>query len=113
MGTVTGMTVHSLGHRESHVALYLVINRERLQLLHRTSMNCDGGHKDNGGGGTVLLLVHFQGRLLLGVRRTSWLYEMGKGQLLKKCELRGLPTVVKTLQAAGDRVNVSNMMSDV
>lgn len=28
---------------------------------------------------------------------------MGKRQLLRKCELRGLPTFVKTLQTAGDR----------
>ena len=59
------------------------------------------------------MLVNFQGWLLVGIGRTMWLYEMRKRQLLKKCEVRGLPTVVKTLQAAGDRANVSNMMSDV
>ena len=42
-----------------------------------------------------------------------WLYEMGKGQLLKNCELRGLPTVVKTLQAMGNRVYVGDMMCRV
>ena len=52
------------------------------------------------------MLVNFQGWLLLGVGRTLWLYEIRKGQLLKKCELRGLPTVVKMLQAAGNRAYV-------
>ena len=37
------------------------------------------------------------------VRQSVRRYEMGKLQLLKKCELRGLPTISKSLQAAGDR----------
>ena len=49
----------------------------------------------------------------MGVGRTVRLYEMGKRQLLKKCKLRGLPTVVKTLQAAGDRAYVGDMMRGV
>ena len=93
VGTVTGMTMHPLCHSSSHILLYRVVNGECLQLLHRTKV-------DNG---PVLSLVHFQGRLLVGIGRTVRLYEMGKRQLLKKCELRGMPTLGKTLQAAGDR----------
>ena len=73
--------------------LYRVVNGDRLQLLHRTTVD----------GGPVLALAHFQGRLLVGIGKTLRLYEMGKRQLLRKCELRGLPTFVKTLQTAGDR----------
>jgi len=109
VGTVTGMTMHPLGHRESHVVLYRVVNGERLQLLHRTKVDNDGD-KDIG---PVLSLVHFQGRLLVGIGRTVRLYEMGKRQLLKKCELRGLPAMVKTLQAAGDRAYVGDMMQSI
>ena len=54
VGTVTGMTAHPLGHRESHVALCRVVNGERLQLLHRTSVEGDSSDKDDGGGGPVL-----------------------------------------------------------
>ena len=103
VGTVTGMTMHPLGHKESHVVLYRVVNGERLQLLHRTKVD----------DGPVLSLVHFQGRLLVGIGKTVRLYEMGKRQLLKKCELRGFPTMVKTLQAAGDRAFVGDMMQSV
>jgi splicing factor 3B subunit 3 len=103
VGTVTGMTMHPLSHKESHVVLYRVVNGERLQLLHRTKVD----------DGPVLSLVHFQGRLLVGIGKVVRLYEMGKRQLLKKCELRGLPTTVKTLQAAGDRAFVGDMMQSV
>jgi len=103
VGTVTGMTMHPLNHKESHVVLYRVVNGERLQLLHRTKVD----------DGPVLSLVHFQGRLLVGIGQVLSLYEMGERQLLKKCELRGLPTMVKTLHAAGDRVFVGDMMQSV
>ena len=93
VGTVTEMTMHPLNQTASHVILYRVVNGDRLQLLHRTTID----------DGPVLALAHFQGRLLVGIGKTLRLYEMGKRQLLRKCELRGLPTFVKTLQAAGDR----------
>ncbi len=95
VGTVTGMTLHPLKQTASHVALYRIVNGERLQLLHKTTMNASDG--------PVLAMAHFQGRLLVGLGTTLRLYEMGKRQLLRKCELKGLPTFVKTLQTAGDR----------
>ncbi|KAL7548666.1 hypothetical protein ACHAWF_011936 [Thalassiosira exigua] len=100
VGTATGMTMHPLAQRESHIALYRVANGERLQLLHRTKVD----------DGPVLSLVHFQGRLLAGVGKTLRLYEMGKRQLLKKCELRGLPSMAKALHAAGDRAYAGDAM---
>ena len=93
VGTVTGMTMLPLNQKESHVLLYRVLNGERLQLLHRTKVD----------DGPVLAMAHFQGRLLVGIGKSLRLYEMGKRQLLRKCEIRGLPTMVKTLQTAGDR----------
>jgi splicing factor 3B subunit 3 len=103
VGTVTGMTMHPLNQTASHIALYRVINGERLQLLHKTKVD----------DGPVLALAQFQGRLLVGIGKTLRLYEMGKRQLLRKCELRGLPTMVKLLQAAGDRAFVGDMMQSV
>ena len=93
VGTVTGMSMNPLKQTASHVILYRVVNGDRLQLLHRTTVD----------DGPVLALAHFQGRLLVGIGKTLRLYEMGKRQLLRKCELRGLPSFVKTLQTAGDR----------
>ena len=103
VGTVTGMTMLPLKQEASHVLLYRVINGERLQLLHRTKVD----------DGPVLAMAHFQGRLLVGIGKTLRLYEMGKRQLLRKCELRGLPTMVKTLQTAGDRAFVGDMLQSV
>mmetsp|Transcript_7257 Transcript_7257/g.14254 ORF Transcript_7257/g.14254 Transcript_7257/m.14254 type:complete len:854 (-) Transcript_7257:195-2756(-) len=104
VGTVTGMTLHPLKQVSSHVILYRVVDGERLQLLHKTTMNSAEGD------GPVLAMAHFQGRLLVGIGKTLRLYEMGKRQLLRKCELKGLPTFVKTLQTAGDRVYFGDMM---
>lgn len=103
VGTVTSMTMLPLKQEASHVLLYRVINGERLQLLHRTKVD----------DGPVLAMAHFQGRLLVGIGNTLRLYEMGKRQLLRKCEIRGLPTMVKALQTAGDRAFVGDMLQSV
>jgi len=103
VGTVTGMKMHPLKHSTSHIILYRVVNGEKLQLLHRTQVD----------DGPVLALTHFQGRLMVGIGQTLRLYEMGKRQLLRKCELRGLPTMIKTLQGAGDRAYVGDMMQSM
>jgi splicing factor 3B subunit 3 len=103
VGTVTGMTLHPLKVSTSHIVLYRIINGDRFQLLHRTTVD----------DGPVLALAHFQGRLLVGIGKTLRLYEMGKRQLLRKCELRGLPTYVKALQTVGDRAFVGDMMQSI
>ena len=103
VGTVTGMTMHPLKHSASHIVVYRVVGGGKLELLHRTPVD----------DGPVLALAHFQGRLLAGIGQTLRLYEMGKRQLLRKCELRGLPTMIKTLQGAGDRAYVGDLMQSV
>lgn len=102
VGTVQNMTMNPLRQSASHITLYRVVNG-RLQLLHRTAVD----------DGPVLALAHFQGRLLVGIGKSLKLYEMGKRQLLRKSELRGLPTYVKTLQTAGDRAFLGDMMQSV
>jgi splicing factor 3B subunit 3 len=104
VGTVTGMTLHPLKYTSSHIVLYRIVNGDRLQLLHRTAAVDDG---------PVFALAHFQGRLLVGIGKTLRLYEMGKRQLLRKCELRGLPTYVKAIQTVGDRAFVGDMMQSI
>jgi splicing factor 3B subunit 3 len=103
VGTVTGMTLNPLRSSTSHIILYRIVNDDRLQLLHRTLID----------DGPVLALAHFQGRLLAGVGTKLRLYEMGKRQLLRKCEYRGLPTYVKALQTVGDRAFVGDLMRSV
>lgn len=91
VGTVTGLSMHPLKHKEAHIVIYRLVHG-RMQLLHKTPVEAP-----------VLALAHFQGKLLCGIGKTLRLYEMGKKQLLRKTELRGMPRMVKTLQAAGDR----------
>lgn len=102
VGTASNMTLHPLKCTAAYVVLYRVINGDRLQLLHRTQVEAP-----------VLAMTQFCGRLLVGVGNVLRLYEMGKKQLLRKCELRTLPTFVKTLQAAGDRAYVGDMMQSI
>lgn len=98
VGTVTGLSLHPLKHKESHIALYRILN-DRLQLLHKTLVE-----------DPVLAVAHFQGKLLCGVGKILRLYEMGKKQLLRKTELRGIPKLIKTLQTAGDRYVLAKIM---
>jgi splicing factor 3B subunit 3 len=103
VGTVTGMTMHPLKAETSHIVLYRIVNGDRFQLLHRTPVD----------DGPVLALAHFQGRLVVGIGNCLRIYEMGKRQLLRKCELRNLPTFVKTIQTVGDRAFVGDMMQSI
>ena len=103
VGTVTGMTMNPLKQETSHIVLYRIINGDRFQLLHRTAVD----------DGPVLALAHFQGRLVVGIGKCLRLYEMGKRQLLRKCELRGLPSYVKTIQTVGDRAFVGDMIQSI
>lgn len=103
VGTVTGMTMHPLKQSASHIILYRIVNGDRLQLLHKTTVE----------DGPVLALAHFQGRLLAGIGKSLRMFEMGKRQLLRKCERRGLSTFARTIQTAGDRAFVGDMMQSV
>jgi len=103
VGTVTGMSMNPLRQSASHIVLYRIVNGKQIQLLHRTTVE----------DGPVLALAHFQGRLLVGIGKSLRLYEMGKRQLLRKCELRGLPTYVKTIQTVSDRAFIGDMMQSI
>jgi splicing factor 3B subunit 3 len=93
VGTVTSFNLQTQAFTAAHIHLYRMVG-DRLQLLHKTKVEAP-----------VLAVTAFQGRLLVGVGRTLRLYEMGKRQLLRKCEIRSIfPTMIKTLHCASDRV---------
>jgi len=93
VGTVTSFNVTTQDFSAAHIHLFRMVG-DRLQLLHKTKVEAP-----------VLALACFQGRLLAGVGRTLRLYEMGKRQLLRKCEVRFVfPTMIKTLNSVSDRV---------
>jgi len=103
VGTVTEMKLAPMKHERSQIILYRVIGGGKLQLLHRTIVD----------DGPVLALAHFQGRLVAGIGKTIRLFEMGKRQLLRKCERRDLPTMVRNIQAVGNRVFVGDMLRSI
>ncbi|GMH98623.1 hypothetical protein TrVE_jg11947 [Triparma verrucosa] len=83
--------------KEYGISLYRVVN-SRLTLLHTTKVNAP-----------VLSMTQFNSKLLVGCGGLVRLYDMGKKQLLRKCEARATTSNVKTLAAAGDRIYVGTL----
>ena len=54
-------------------------------------------------------LCPFQGRLLAGVGNVLRIYDMGKKKLLRKCENRDFPHLIKTLHTQGSRIVVGDI----
>lgn len=54
-------------------------------------------------------LSPFQGRLLAGVGNVLRIYDMGKKKLLRKCENRDFPRMIKTLHTSGSRIIVGDI----
>lgn len=86
---------------EHFVNIYRVTNG-RLSLLHSTKV-----------GGVVLSMTQFQNKLLVGCGGMLRLYDVGKKQLLRKCEKVVSRTAVKCVACAGDRIYVGSMSESV
>jgi len=54
-------------------------------------------------------LCAFQGRLIAGIGNILRIYDLGKKKLLRKCENKSFPTLIKTIHAQGDRIIVGDM----
>ena len=54
-------------------------------------------------------LCPFQGRLLAGVGNELRIYDIGMKKLLRKCENKNFPTLIKSIHAQGDRIIVGDM----
>jgi splicing factor 3B subunit 3 len=64
-----------------------------LHLLHKTPLE-----------GIPAAMCAFQDKLLVGMGSVLRLYDLGKKKLLRKCELRSIPTMITTLHSLGDRI---------
>ena len=125
-----GSAVHTSGSG-TQPTLLVVGTAEQLQFSPRA---CAGGHLHcyrvvpGASVGTIagLELLHstptedvpgalceFGGRLACGVGKALRLYDVGKKRLLKKCEHRGIPTMVKDIQVVADRLWVSDTQESV
>jgi splicing factor 3B subunit 3 len=94
VGKSVGLQFNPLSFRDNYICLYRVVE-DRLTLLHATKVD-----------GIVGGMTQCQGRLLAGVGGKLCMYDMGKKQLLRKCEVRVTDRMIKTVAAAGDRIFV-------
>ncbi|XRB19624.1 splicing factor 3B subunit 3 [Pseudoscourfieldia marina] len=78
-------------------------DQHSLELVHTTRVKDD----------VPMCLCAFQGKLLVGVGGTLRLYDMGLKRLLRKCELAGFPTVIKSVETYGSRVYVADVCESV
>jgi hypothetical protein len=56
-----------------------------------------------------LALDSFDEHLLVGVGTTLRMYSMGKKRLLRKCECRNFPSLIRTISTHGDRICIGDM----
>ena len=100
VGTAQGLTLHPRTVTGSYLRVYRLLDGGRkLQMLHKTPLMGD----------VPMALAEFQGKILVGLGNTLRLYDMGKRKLLRKCELKGLPTMVTQIHVSGDRIVVGDM----
>jgi len=94
VGKSVGLKFNPVGYTDNMISLYRMMG-DRLTLLHETKVD-----------GIVAGMTQCQGRLLCGVGGKLCLYDIGKKQLLRKCEIKVTGRMIKTVQAAGDRIFV-------
>jgi len=113
VGTVTGYKLHpgadEARFAKAHVRLYhlptttttTTTTGRALVFVNATEVH-----------GMPTALCAFDGRLLAGVGNSLVLYDLGKKQMLKKCELKGLPNQVAFVKAQGSERVVFGDASD-
>lgn len=98
VGTVQRLSFYPRVLDSASVDLYrLDPQTSQLSLLHSTAVD-----------GIPFSLAPFNGRLLAGVGNKVILFDLGKKKLLKKCELRDLPTAAMTVSSMGNRIFVGD-----
>ena len=104
VGCARRMTFQPLGTDGGVIHLFKFVDEGRgLELVHSTDL----GPEIPGA------LCAFQGRLLAGCGGSLRLYEMGRKKMLRKCENRGFPTLIRDLQVVGDRIFVGDAQESV
>jgi splicing factor 3B subunit 3 len=87
VGTVKDMSLKPRALSAAYIHCYQFTNgNTTLELVHKTPVE-----------DVPKALVGFGGRLLAGVGSCVRLFDMGKKRLLRKCDLRGLPTLVHSI----------------
>jgi len=100
VGTVKDMTLHPRQLTAAFIHVYqFAEGNTKLELVHKTQVE-----------DVPKALAAFGGRLLAGVGNKLRLYDLGKKKLLRKCELKGLPTMVHSIHVISpSRVYVGDL----
>mmetsp|Transcript_7770 Transcript_7770/g.32717 ORF Transcript_7770/g.32717 Transcript_7770/m.32717 type:complete len:1204 (-) Transcript_7770:61-3672(-) len=102
VGTTTKMQLQPRRMASAALRVYHVTVRpdgsHYLHLLHKTELD-----------DVPTAMAAFHGRLLVGVASSLRLYELGKKKLLRKCELKNLPSAMKEIHVQGDRIVAANV----
>lgn len=80
------------------ISVYSITQQQKLALVHKTRVD-----------DAPLALAAFQGRLLAGIGNTLRLYDMGKKQLLRKCERKDIGNIICQIHAMGERIVVGDV----
>lgn len=102
VGTAKDLKLHPRNVTCGYLHVYRVLADSRLQLLHKTPLE-----------EIPLAICAFNGRLLVGMGRSLRLYELGKRQLLKKCENKQFPSLIGRLHAEGYRIYAADMAESI
>lgn len=85
-----------------YIHVYQIIQEEdgakKFKFIHKTEVEDVPG-----------ALCPFQGRVLAGVGNVLRIYDLGKRKLLRKCETKLLPRMIKTIHTQGDRIYVGDL----
>lgn len=80
------------------ISVYCFNHQQKLVLVHKTRVE-----------DAPLAIAACQGRLLAGIGNTLRLYDMGKKQLLKKCERKDVGNMICQIHAMGERIVVGDV----
>uniref|UniRef100_A0A7S0PY64 DNA damage-binding protein 1 n=1 Tax=Coccolithus braarudii TaxID=221442 RepID=A0A7S0PY64_9EUKA len=100
VGTVKDMTLHPRTLSAAFLHVYqFTDNNATIELVHKTQVE-----------DVPSAIAPFGGRLLVGVGKTLRIYDMGQKKLLRKAELKALPTMIQSVHVlSASRIVVGDL----
>jgi splicing factor 3B subunit 3 len=77
---------------------YKILENGKLQLIHKTPLE-----------DVPTAVEEFKGRLLVGVKNSLRIFDLGKKKLLRKCENHQFPNSIQTIHVEGNRIYVGDI----
>jgi splicing factor 3B subunit 3 len=104
VGTGTDMVVSPRSFTCGHIHVYRFLEDGRgVEFIHKTKVD-----------EPPLALIAFQGRMLAGIGRNLFLFDLGLRQILRKAQaLNAVPTLLTGLQTQGSRIICSDVQESV